>query len=250
MRKLPLLLVSALALALGVAGIAQAVDSEQKMNVKVQKNKAGTKKKPKSVGKLTVDLSVTADPSNPGETGSFATQRTVIFFDKNLVFNGAKFPSCTAVQAYNNKGLPQAACKKAKVGGGQAQGVALGQIQNLTVTGWNGPKGKSLLLRVQGDTPLAIDSLLVGKLSKASGKFGTKLTVDIPSDLQKPLGPETAVFATLTRFLTTVGGTTKKKLPYVGLAGCPKNKQLQFKGDFTFTDGSTQSPTDTVACRK
>jgi hypothetical protein len=238
MRKLPLLLACAIALALGVAGIAQAVSSKQTMKVKLAKNKAGTAKKPRDIGKLTVDLAVALDQRD----APFATKSTTLFFDKNLVFNSAKFKSCTEVQVR----IGAAACKAAKVGSGFAQAQAVGQQEDLTVTGYNGPKGKTLLLRVRGTDPLAIDSVIVGKLVKGSGAYGKKLVVTIPDNLQQPLA---GLYATLTRFVTTVGGT-QKKVPYIGLKGCPKNKKLHFKGDFVFTDGTKQSPKATAPCKK
>jgi uncharacterized low-complexity protein len=238
MRKLPLLFACAIALALGVAGIAQAVNSKQSMSISLAKNKAGTPKAPKDIGKLTVDLAVAVDQTD----APFATKTTTLFFDKNLVFNSAKFKSCTEAQVRAGA----AACNAAKVGSGIAQANALGQQENLTVKAYNGPGGKSLLLRVQGQTPLVIDSVIIGKLVNGSGAYGKKLVVTIPDNLQQPL---TGVYATLTRFKTTVGGV-QKKVPYIGLKGCPASKKLQFKGDFVFTDGTKQSPSTTAACKK
>ena len=238
MRKLPLLVVFALALALGVAGIAQAVNSKQNMTVKLAKNKAGTPTKPADVGKLTVDLSIAVDSTDT----PFATSNVVLFFDKNLVFNNAKFKTCTQAQVRARA----AACKAAKVGGGVAQGQALGQTEDLKVDAYNGPKSNLLLHVTKVSGPLDIDEVIVGKLAKASGAYGKKLVVTIPPNLQQPIA---GVYATLTKFLTTVGGT-QKKVPYIALKGCPKNKKLKIHGDFKFTDGSTQKIDKTVACKK
>ena len=102
-----------------------------------------------------------------------------------------------------------------------------------------------MLLHVTGNTPLKIDSVIVGKLSPDSGAFGRKLVVGIPANLQQPLG---GVYATLTSFVTSVGGSAKGT-PSVALKGCSGGK-LKVKGDFVFTDGSKQSPTSTTACTK
>jgi hypothetical protein len=236
-KTFALAITGALILVLGVAGVAQAVNSKQTIAVKLANSKAGTSSKPKSVGLLTVDLKVAKDPAD----APFATSKTVIHFDKNLVFNGAKFPSCTEAQARTGA----SACTKAKVGGGSAQGLALGQLEALKITAYNGPSGKSILLRVVGTAPLQIDTVINGKLKSDSGKFGRKLDVTIPTNLQQPLN---GVFATLTSFVTRVGGNAKGS-PFVALKGCSGGK-LQFKGDFTFTDGSKQSPTSTTACKK
>ena len=102
-----------------------------------------------------------------------------------------------------------------------------------------------MLLHVTGSQPLKIDSVIVGKLNPDSGAFGRKLVVTIPANLQQPL---TGLYATLTSFVTSVGGSAKGT-PYVALKGC-SGGNLKFKGDFVFTDGSKQSPTSTTACTK
>ena len=238
MRKtMALALAGALILSLGTAGLAQAVNSHQSVAVKLAQSKAGTAAKPKSVGKLTVDMTVPLDPSDP----SFATRSAVIHFDKGLVFNSAKFPGCTEAQVLHG----DAACAKAKIGSGKAAGLAVGQREDMTVTAYNATGGKAVLLHVTGRQPLNIDSVIVGRLKPDSGAFGRKLVVAIPANLQQPL---TGLYATLTSFLTSVGGSAKGT-PYVALKGCSGGK-LKFKGDFVFTDGSKQSPTSTAACTK
>jgi hypothetical protein len=226
----------ALILSLGAAGLAQAGNSKQTVGVKLAQSHAGTAAKPKSVGALTVDMKVALDASD----ASFATRSAVIHFDKNLVFNTAKFPSCTEAQVRSGAG-----CAKAKVGSGAASGLALGQQEKLAVTAYNGPKGKTILLHVAGTQPLDINTVIVGQLKPDSGAYGRKLVVSIPANLQQPLA---GVYATLTSFLTKVGGSSKGT-PYVALKGCPGGK-LNFKGDFVFTDGSKQTPTSTTACTK
>jgi hypothetical protein len=236
-KTMALALAGALILSLTAAGLAQAVNSDQSVAVKLAHSKAGSAAKPKSVGALTVDMKVAVDPSD----SAFATRSAVIHFDKGLVFNSAKFPSCTTAQILSRA----AACKQAKVGSGKAMGVALGLKQNLAVTAYNGPGGKTVLLHVNGPKPLNIDSVITGQLKPDGGAFGRKLVVAIPANLQQPVA---GAYATLTSFLTTVGGSSKGT-PYVALKGCSGGK-LKFKGDFVFTDGSKQSPTSTAACTK
>jgi hypothetical protein len=118
-----------------------------------------------------------------------------------VALNSAKFPSCTEAQVRSGA----AACAKAKVGGGKAAGLSLGQREDLTVTAYDGPGGKAVLLHVTGTKPLKIDSVIVGKLVPDSGAFGRKLVVAIPANLQQPLG---GVYATLTSFMTKVGGSS------------------------------------------
>ncbi len=142
--------------------------------------------------------------------------------------------------------MRQNACSsKSKVGTGSAVGFALNQRQDLKLTAFNAAKGKQLLIRVQGDTPLQIDEILVGKLSSASGAYGTKLTVEIPPTLQQPAS---GVIATLLDFKLAVKGGSSKT-PFVGLRGCTSGG-LKFKGVFTFTDGTSQTVTTKATCKK
>ncbi len=229
--------------ALAVAATpAMAMNSKQSLKASVSPNKAGTSKSPKNVA-LTVNPSVAFDPSD----APFATKTATIYLDKNLVFNTTKFKSCAAGVVLTN----EASCAKgSKVGTGKASGLALGLTENLTVTGYNAPKGKGLNLLVVGSSPLTIRAVLESKLVKGSGAFGKKLIVPIPEGLQQPAP---GAFATLTNFLTKISATTTvkgKKVGYVQLKGCPSSKKLKFKGDFGFTNGETQSPTTTAACRK
>jgi hypothetical protein len=241
MRKLLLGGVVALCAALGVVGVASAVDATQTFQVKLLHTKAGTKDKPKSVGSLKVTTTTTPGPVNAA--GTFTVDNAVIFFDKNLVFNAAAFKACSTADPASI----DTKCSSSKIGKGTAAGSALGVVEPLDVKAYNGPKsgsGYKFYLHVFGTNPLTIDSVINAKLSKASGKFGWKLTVPIPPDLQKPSG----VLATLTSFITTVQGTSKGK-PYVGLKGCSGGK-LNFKGTFHYTDGTSKDVPWTVKCSK
>ena len=138
MHKLMLVAVTTMVAALVVVGVASAVDATQAIDVKITNNKAGTKSKPKSIGKLNV-LTTTA-PGAGSPAGTFATQKATIFFDKNLVFNGKAFKECKP----SNKSAPvgadvRAKCASAKIGAGKAAGQAtVGGQENLTVTAYNG----------------------------------------------------------------------------------------------------------------
>jgi hypothetical protein len=238
MRKVALLATVALT-CLGV-GVAQAVDAQQSIKIKVTPSKAPKKPKKGTAKPSNVKLFVETITVPAASDQPFATKTATLFFDKNLVFNTKAVKSCTQAQVQQS----EAACPKgSKIGGGKATGNALGQQENLTVTAYNGPTNK-IELHVVGSQPLVIDSVIEGTLSNASGKYGKKLVVPIPDNLQQPL---TGVFATLTDFQTSVKGGTKTK-PYVGLKKCPTTKKLNFAGDFVFTDGTSKHAETTVKC--
>jgi hypothetical protein len=242
MHKVALLAAVAAVGAVGVTGVARAVDADQGIAVSMTNKKAGTATKPKNVVKLTVTTTTTPHEAAP----AYATQKAVIHFDKNLVFGSAKFPSCTKAEAEAIPVSPK--CTAAKVGSGTAKATVASINANptLTVTAYNGPGGKKLWLLVKEPT-FQINSVLDGTLSSDTGKYGKKLTVLIPENLQQPLP---GVYATLTEFKTSVTGTaTSKKVPYIALKGCTGGT-LNFGGDFYFTDGDVKKVPTTSKCTK
>jgi hypothetical protein len=247
MHKLMLVAVATVVAALAVVGVASAVDATQAIDVKVTNNKAGTKAKPKSLGKLNVVTTTAPGPGSPA--GTFATNKATIFFDKNIVFNGKAFKECKP----SNPSAPAGAdvkskCASAKIGAGKAAAQAtVGGQENLTVTAYNGAPtanaaNRWFYLHVEGSSPLVINSVIAATLKRATGDYGYKLEVPIPANLIQPLA---GITATLLNFSTSVGGTAKG-VPYVGLKGCSGGK-LKFKGTFVYTDGTSKTATDTAA---
>jgi hypothetical protein len=244
MRKVALFCAALLAGALGLTAIASAIQGSQTVSVSLRSNRAGTKAKPRSVSRVTV---VTQTAPVQGEA-PFAATRAVIHFDKNLVFNASKFPSCRQTVVQQN----DAQCPRgSKVGRGSASatlfsGNAPSGDQAPRVTAYNGGSGKIYLL-VVNPSP-ALRAVMVGTLKTDTGKYGRKLDVAIPPVLQN--GGLPGLTITLTRFQTSVGGTFHHR-PYVALRGCSGGK-LSYKGDFTFRDNtgvvSTKSATSTGTC--
>ena len=251
MRKLLFGALVALVGVLAVVGVASAVDAQQAIDVKIINNKAGTKAKPRSIGTLNVVTTTTPGPGSPA--GTFATNKATIFFDKNLVFNAKAFKECKP----SNPSAPvgsevKSKCAADRIGGGKAAAKAtVGDQENLTVTAYNGAASKSnsanrwFYLHVEGSSPLVIDSVIAATLTKATGDYGYKLVVPIPANLVTPLA---GVTATLLNFSTSVGGRSKG-LPYIGIKGCSGGK-LKFKGTFIYTDGTSKTAKNTVACKK
>jgi hypothetical protein len=238
MKKLAIMVTSALALgAIGV-GVSSAVDPDLSITATVSPSKHGTSKKPKKT-KLVVKLKTTPKAGEP----AFAASDTIVHLGKELKFNGKALKQCSAakVQADDTK------CPKgSKVGKGVAAGVALGATENLTVTAYNGPGGNKLELLVDGSSPLPIHEVIEGVLVKDTGLYGNKLVVKIPDHLQQPAP---GAYATLIQFDTTINAVTgKKKAPYVGIASC-KTKSIAFAVDYVYQpDGSTKTATTTAKC--
>jgi len=236
MRKVALICAATVVGALGITAVASAIQGTQDITVSTQNNRAGTKEKPRSVSKLNVLTTTTPLPGEP----AFATTRAVIHFDKNLVFGASKFPACakSVVQA-NPANCPAGS----KIGGGTATAALStgGQVAP-KIAAYNGPNGNKIFLLVTEPT-FQVKSVLDGTLKPDTGKYGRKLDVIIPPNLQNVGG----IIITLTKFQTSVGGT-RKDTPFVGLKGCSGGK-LNYKGDFFYTDGTSKSATKTGTCR-
>lgn len=230
MRKVALLAVSIAAL-FGIVSVAMAaVTADQGLTVKTT-GKKGTKAKPSPIS-LTVLTTTKGTGSTPD--GTFGTKQAVIHFDKNLKFNNTKFPSCAINVVVST---PDKCPKGSEVGSGNAEAKiepAPGPLEaNPTIRAFNGPKGAFYLRLAKGTKdPVDDTGVIPAKLSKDTGKFGSKLTVDIPKAYYNNLN----LRITLTKFFTKVKATYKKT-PYIVSVGCTGGK-YNFAGDFTFIDGA------------
>lgn len=239
-------------LALVVAAVAMAASNHsQKYDATVSPSKSGTATKPKPVT-LGVHLTgSTSDGSVPP-----ASKHVVTYFGRGLVLNGAPFKSCT-VDTLNdpNKG-PSACPSESKIGGGTARAHigndANGPNEDLVLTVFNGPKGKSVLFHLKGTTPVAVNSAFAGKIIKIrSGAFGYKLDVTIPKALYNPVG---TTYTPLTDFNVKIKGIKRVKGKQVGLVStisCPKSKKWPFKGVWDYANAPEQdNAQDLVACTR
>ena len=220
MRKtMALALAGALILALGTAGVAQAVNSHQSVAVKLAHSKAGTAAKPKSVGALTVDMKVALDPVRPGVR--HALGRDPLRQEPRLQLAR----SSPAAPRRRSPAAPPRA-RKAKIGSGKAAGLALGQRRTWPSPPTTAPAARRCLLHVTGSQPLNIDSVIVGQARSptAAPSAASSSSPSRPTSSSRSAG----VYATLTSFVTTVGGSAKGT-PYVALKGCSGGK-LQVQG--------------------
>ena len=237
MRKtMALAVAGALILALGTAGLAQAVNSHQTVAVKLAQSKAGTAAKPKSVGELTVDMKVALDPSDP----SFATRSAVIHFDKGLVFNSREVP-----QLHRGAGPPRR--RRLRQGQDrlrQGRGPGARPAEDLAVTAYNAPAARHPAARHRSPS--------AEHRQRHRGPAQARQRRLRPQARRRHPGQPPAAARRRLRhadLLRDKVGGSAKGTPYVALKGCSGGK-LKFKGDFVFTDGSKQSPTSTTACKK
>ncbi len=238
MRKY-LIVALAAVLSIAVASVALAANAAPDVTAKLTPAKAGTKKKPKN---SSLNLHVKNNQTD-------ATVDTItVNIGKNVKLDGKGFKYCTA-DTLNTQG--KTACPSgSKAGGGVAHAV-VGPDHvplNFTVDAFVGSKNTVIFYTQQvGGT---VRKALVGKVSKASGKFGSKIAIKIDDDLQQPAP---GVFSSLVDLTTTIKAKAGKHY-LVSSVGCAKKKHnfgvsFKFNPNPTFPASGTAAGTTTSKCK-
>jgi hypothetical protein len=218
-----LIVALAAVLSIAVASVALAANAAPNVTAKLAPAKAGTKAKPRN-SKLSLFVK---------NNQTDATVDTItVFLGKKLKLDGKGFKYCTA-NTLNTQGKD--ACPSgSKAGGGTASAV-LGPGHaplNFTVDAYVGSKNTIIFYTQQVGG--AVRKGLVGKVSKASGKYGSKIVITIDDDLQQPAP---GVFSSLVQLRTTIGAK-KGKHYLISSTGC-SSKKHNFGVKFTFNPNST-----------
>jgi hypothetical protein len=257
MRK-HLVWIIAAAMAVSAVGVASASDTSgtdfSQLKIKVDPSKL-SKKKYKGA-KLFVETSTlnNTDPGTPTDPHStpVPTKHVKLKFDKDIKFTSKGLPQCTASKV-GQATTTQAKhiCGKAKVGGGSAFACVVGTAANVpcapnghkqTVVAFNGkPKGGNPSVLLWTNNAVTGQTTLPAVLKAAKSPYGKTLFVTVP-----PLGGGAG---SITEFQTTIDKTFKQKGKTVGYtsAQCAK-KSLEIRADFTFTDGSKNTATNSTKC--
>ena len=250
MRKSRIIAVG-VAASLGLGGVAVAQNAAPSHTLQVSgiAENSGTKKKPKAA---TVKL----DIRNNRNSGTTA-RRIEVFFAKTIRINPKGFKTCSTSKIENDG--PGACPSKSKLGTGTAGAVVnptsptpapiefkitffVGSARTLSI----------YLEQVNGDVRQAFPA----KISSAGGgKYGQKLTIDIPENLQQP-APN--VYSALTDIAVSLKGTTGSGARRHGIfesIGCSGGNH-DFQTRLTYAPNpnppaaSSSTATDPVACDK
>jgi opacity protein-like surface antigen len=224
-------LIAALAAVLSIAvasvAVAQNPDpsaSAPDVRVTVSPAKTGTKKKPRN---STLKLFVKNNRTD-------ATVDTItVNIAKNVKLNGKGFKYCSASKL-NSQG--KTACPAgSKAGSGTANAVVGPDRVPLkfTVDAYVG--GKSSIIFYTQQVGGTVRKALVGKVSKTSGKYGSKIVIKIDDDLQQPAF---GVFSSLVDLNTTIKAKRGKNY-LVTTNGCPKDRKHRFGVKFGFRPNAT-----------
>jgi hypothetical protein len=211
------------------------------LKVSLSPSKAGTKKKPKAE-----TLKLTITNANNKQT----LNKLVISYGKNVKISTKGLTQCKQ-SVLDNQG-PSGCPKNSSIGKGTAQALAGVNTAapaplNFDVTAFiTGNDKVAFYLQQQGG---AITFTVPGKMSKASGVYGQKLTLTIPSipAQQYPAGNWNGLVKLDNSF-----GKKKGKNSLVTTVGC-KSKKHPFKVDLSFTPnpvdpGGSASATGDAKC--
>jgi hypothetical protein len=231
------------AISLTAVAVAQLPDTAT-LKVKVSPAKAGTKKKPKNA-------TYTLDVVNNN------TQRTMsdldVFLAKNVKLSLKGMPSC-APDTIFARSCPKSAVlgkgeAKAKVGVNGDPAAVTDLTFAVTAFKTKSPATGKDMLGFFIDDGASLQFLTETTLTKASGKYGQKLHIDVPELAQR-------VGATYNGLVSLNAKLTKKvgKKYLISTVGC-KAKKHPYKVDLTFipngvTDGRVISDTATAGCKK
>jgi hypothetical protein len=183
--------------------------------------------------------------------------KTVILFPHGPRVNGSLFPSCDPKQLQRRRGSPAACPRGSRLGKGTALGTSPqfhGVDERLSVEVYNAHRGRGLVFWLHGDIPVFINGLIDASLVPIhSHMWAYRLTLKVPRSLQE-LIPGT--FASLLRFTTKVGGTTRVReggrlvrRGYIEALACPPGALVPVQGTFDFLDHEAVTSNGYVTCR-
>ena len=150
---------------------------------------AATAKTPKE-RKLDASFQTTLTPPTGEQVQT--TRMMTMWVPKGVRAAGEKMPTCDPVQM---EARGAQVCKRlSQVGKGTAKGWVFDTVEPMTITLYNGP-GNTLLARVVGLSPVSLDVVVRGKITKPKGGrygYGQKLEFPFPDSLIYPVPGATA----------------------------------------------------------
>jgi hypothetical protein len=181
---------------------------------------------------LAINLTFSGENGTPAST----LKQAVLRFTYGARANGSLFPSCTADKIRNHKPCPAGSKIGSGTGLGTVGGSPDGVEEPIRLTLYNGPKGKSIVFRIQGDSPAVIDVPFDAPFKTLSGgNYNYELTVNVPEILQRVAG----LPISLRNLNVKVGATRRvkgQKRGWIETLICPPLALVPISGDFTFVN--------------
>jgi hypothetical protein len=197
-------------------------------------NNAGTPSRPQGV-KVTVKAGGTL--ALPEGAAPPIVRSVDVWLPKDLVYNGAKHPACTAAKLI--RGGPSK-CPRGSIMGHTAAPYDPVPNRPPSVTVVNGGPTKMYFWTVLHD-PARVQAAIPGVLTKLrSSRWSYRLHADIPGSLQVVAG----IPITLSAFSASAG-----RGDWIATTGCPRTYRWPFHVRLTSTTGQVLERDSSVACR-
>jgi hypothetical protein len=231
LRKLAIAVLGLFAVTAAGVALAQSSSTVVSASATVSPSKAGTKAHPQGV-RLTVRVhwQTPADQDRPIIIAANA------FFPKGSLYNGAKYPKCSA-DTMNRRGL--SACPKGSImgtGGGTAYADTVITHPQITIV--NGG-ASNVCLYTTLNNPARVQACVPGTITRMSGEWAYKLHLVVPQVLQVVAG----VPIQLTEFHTTAG-----KGSWLATTGCPASHKWPFSVQAFYSTGGSSTSTASTPC--
>ncbi len=235
------LVAAAVAVPLAPAMAATAVTT-QTLSVSVSPTKVGgpPRRAPRVAA---IQISGTTKNSDGSQTPVMSS--ITVLFAKGLTLSKSQFPSCSAAKLDSSG--PSGCPAGAKIGSGTVHATAGSISTNAGLTVFNGP-GQAVELYTSTDVPISIHQAVEGQLSPASSPYGTKLTIQVPENIQQPIQ---GVFASIDQLQISVKASMHRHghlVSYLTERSCPANHTWPFLGNFESRDGQTLTARASVHC--
>ncbi len=252
MRKSTILLPAVAAAALSASAVVPAVAQSPAPvtsisgSAKVIPNKAGTKKKPQSV-----KLDMKGEISTTGEDGlnKPIVEKIEILLPKDGYYAGGKLPKGVkgkvvpkCAESAMLRGLPKNVCPKGSiVGSGSGEAWADTVRTKVKFTLVNGG-ANFVYIFTELTNPAVVQLPVPGRIQKVSGKWGYKVTITVPEELQ-------VVAGTPISLINFKAKTTANN--WIFTTGCPKSKKWEYEVTSFQKDNATAPAkfTSSTPCR-
>jgi len=199
---------------------------------------------------MALRVGFTLDPAEGAVPDTLS--KVVVQLPPNGVQNAQFFPTCSAAQINAAKSFKR--CPKgSQIGRGSLRAdVTAVPVTNVpgTVTFFNGSRnGKRITIHIRALRPVDINEAFDASLVKTRGRYGYKLTANIPMSLQE-IYP--SWFAQVRRFESTFDAKIKvkgKTRGYIEAKKCPKSGRVPVAGAFSFMAGGSSSAQSWITCK-
>jgi hypothetical protein len=203
----------------------------------VSPNKAGTKAKPQGVR-----LSFNAKFTTNGDVEHPVITSGDVNIPKGGLYNGGKFPSCSA--ATLGRGGPSKCPAKSIMGTGSGDALADTVHTTPRITVVNGGSSRIYFWTVL-QNPARVAAAVPATITKdTSGRWSYKVHFTVPQSLQIVAG----VPITLNTLRITLGGKSFAKT-WLATTSCPSNRKWAYSASFALSTGGSINYASSTPCK-